>query len=94
MLAATNRPNSVDAAVLRRLPLSFEVSLPGEAARRDVLTLLLRGEPTAEGLDIAAIAAATDGYSGSDLEQARRSHVAVARHLHAHAHGRGHGHGE
>ena len=73
VIAATNRAHAVDAAVLRRLPLTFEVPLPDEAARRDVLRLLLSGEPLAAAVDVGALAAATDGYSGSDLEQLCRT---------------------
>jgi SpoVK/Ycf46/Vps4 family AAA+-type ATPase len=69
VIAATNRPGDVDPAVLRRLPLSFQIDLPQAAEREDVLRLLLRDEPLARAVDLTAIAAATDGYSGSDLDQ-------------------------
>ena len=69
VVAATNRPNAVDPAVLRRLPLSFEVELPGLRAREHVMRLLLKDEPLASGVDLDALARATDGYSGSDLDQ-------------------------
>ncbi|KAL3912749.1 MAG: hypothetical protein SGPRY_008228, partial [Prymnesium sp.] len=94
VLAATNRADSVDPAVLRRLPLSFrvrgpapiatstaclefyppfglrsQVDLPNQRAREAVLRLVLRDEPLAAEVDLCALAAATDGYSGSDLEQ-------------------------
>ena len=69
VVAATNRPADVDPAVLRRLPLSYEVELPAAAGREDVLRLLLRDEPLARDVDLRALAAATDGYSGSDLDQ-------------------------
>ena len=69
VVAATNKPADVDPAVLRRLPLSFQVDLPSAAGREDVLRLLLRDEPLAAGVDLHALAAATDGYSGSDLDQ-------------------------
>jgi SpoVK/Ycf46/Vps4 family AAA+-type ATPase len=69
VVAATNKPADVDPAVLRRLPLSFQVDLPTAAGREDVLRLLLRDEPLAAGVDLRALAAATDGYSGSDLDQ-------------------------
>ena len=69
VVAATNKPADVDPAVLRRLPLSFQVDLPAAAGREDVLRLLLRDEPLAAGVDLRALAAATEGYSGSDLDQ-------------------------
>jgi SpoVK/Ycf46/Vps4 family AAA+-type ATPase len=69
VIAATNSPDDVDPAVLRRLPLSFEVPLPGIDGRADVLRLLLRDEPLASEIDVHELACATDGYSGSDLDQ-------------------------
>ena len=49
VIAATNRPGDVDEAILRRLPLSFQVDLPAISAREDVLKKLLRDEPLARG---------------------------------------------
>ena len=62
-------PDAVDPAVLRRLPLSFQIDLPGVQARAEVLRVLLRDEPLAAGVCVRSIAEATEGYSGSDLEQ-------------------------
>ena len=69
VIAATNRPDVIDPAVSRRLPLSFEVPLPEVSGRTDVLRLLLKDDPLAQGIDIDALARATEGYSGSDLDQ-------------------------
>ena len=69
VIAATNRPDSVDPAVLRRLPLSYRIDLPALDGRLDVLRLLLKDEPLAKEVDLTAVAAATEGYSGSDLHQ-------------------------
>ena len=44
---------------------------PAPSPPRQVLRVLLRDEPLAADVDIASIASATEGYSGSDLEQAR-----------------------
>lgn len=73
VIAATNRPADVDPAVLRRLPLSFQIDLPAADGRKDVLRLLLRDEPLAQSVDLDELAAATDGYSGSDLDQLCRT---------------------
>ena len=40
VIAATNRPDAVDPAVLRRLPLSFQIDLPGLQAREEVMPAL------------------------------------------------------
>ena len=69
VIAATNRPDDVDPAVLRRLPLSFQIDLPAVSGRTDVLRLLLKDEPLAAEVDLHAVAEATEGYSGSDLDQ-------------------------
>lgn len=69
VIAATNRPDDVDPAVLRRLPLSFQVPLPNAEGRADVLRLLLRNEPLAANIDVLEVARATEGYSCSDLDQ-------------------------
>jgi SpoVK/Ycf46/Vps4 family AAA+-type ATPase len=69
VIAATNCPDGVDPAVLRRLPLSYQIDLPALEGRLDVLRLLLKNEPLAKDVDLQAIAEATEGYSGSDLDQ-------------------------
>ena len=69
VLAATNRPESIDPALLRpgRIEKRVEVPLPDGAARREILAIHLDDVPTARDVDLNAIAEATAGYSGSDL---------------------------
>jgi hypothetical protein len=69
VVGATNRPFDLDAAVLRRLPRQVLVPLPSEAARADILAKLLAREKVAPDFSAAAVAALTDGYSGSDLRE-------------------------
>jgi SpoVK/Ycf46/Vps4 family AAA+-type ATPase len=69
VLGATNRPADLDEAVLRRFTARVHIGLPDAAARREVLASSLGGERLAPGLDLAAVAAATEGYSGADLKQ-------------------------
>ena len=68
VIAATNRPESIDSALLRpgRIEKRVEVPLPDRAARKEILAIHLDPVPT-DGVDLAAIAAATTGYTGSDL---------------------------
>eukprot|EP00191_Tetraselmis_sp_GSL018_P005494 CAMPEP_0177602256 /NCGR_PEP_ID=MMETSP0419_2-20121207/14756_1 /TAXON_ID=582737 /ORGANISM="Tetraselmis sp., Strain GSL018" /LENGTH=480 /DNA_ID=CAMNT_0019095697 /DNA_START=251 /DNA_END=1691 /DNA_ORIENTATION=- len=49
VLAATNRPYDLDEAVLRRLPLSFEVGMPSAAQRESILRVILSNEAAARG---------------------------------------------
>ena len=71
VVAASNRPAAIDPAALRRLPCQLEVPLPDAPAREDILRVLLRGERVAGGVarELRALAAQTEGYSGSDLRE-------------------------
>ena len=40
ILGATNRPNDIDKAILRRMPKRFQLSLPDQSQRRKVLDLV------------------------------------------------------
>ena len=74
VLAATNRPWDIDEAILRRLPRAYEVPLPDASQRRRILGVLLRGEDVDSSIwadsdgSLSALAAETEGYSGSDLQ--------------------------
>ncbi|GMH42971.1 hypothetical protein BSKO_10893 [Bryopsis sp. KO-2023] len=73
LLAATNRPEILDSALLRpgRLTRKIKVSLPDEAARSAILQVHLRDVPmesTAEKIRAAGyIAKLTNGFSGAEL---------------------------
>ena len=71
VIAATNRVEDLDAALLRpgRFDHLVEVGLPDASAREAILSVHLADRPT-EPLDLCAVAAATDGLSGADLAQA------------------------
>lgn len=68
VLAATNHPWDVDAALKRpgRLDRSVLVLPPDLPARAEILRQHLRNKPLA-GIDVGAIAKRTDGFSGADL---------------------------
>ncbi|XP_053211867.1 outer mitochondrial transmembrane helix translocase-like [Panonychus citri] len=68
LIGATNRPQDVDKAVLRRMPCMFQIDLPKETERRQILELTLKHEDLHENVDLSEIAALTHGYSGSDLK--------------------------
>lgn len=73
VLGATNRPFDVDAAILRRLPRSFEVALPNCDERTDILQKVLSDVTLEPGFDYSAVASVTSGYSGSDLKELCRA---------------------
>ncbi len=70
VLAATNRKDSLDPALLRpgRLERHIEVPLPGEAARHKILAVHARETPLATDVDLDAVASKTAGFSGAQLE--------------------------
>ncbi len=74
VLAATNRKQSLDDALLRpgRLESHVEVPRPDEAARREILRVHAAAKPLADDVDLDAVAADTDGYSGADLTAVAR----------------------
>ena len=69
VMAATNRPNSLDPALRRpgRFDREIAIGIPNERARRDILDIYARGMPLAEGVDLADLAATTHGFTGADL---------------------------
>lgn len=69
VIGATNRPQSIDDAVMRRFPRKVFVGMPDHEARVDILQVLLKGEKCAPDLDLDAIAAECENFSGSDLKE-------------------------
>lgn len=69
VLAATNRRDIIDPAILRtgRFDLVLEVPLPHKAARSTILKIHARGKPLAKDVTLRSMAEATEGYSGADL---------------------------
>ncbi|CBK20123.2 uncharacterized protein [Blastocystis hominis] len=68
VVGATNRPWDIDKAFLRRLPCTFLVDLPSKQQRESILRLILKNEVVDEEC-IKELAAITDSYSGSDLNE-------------------------
>ncbi|XP_027941684.1 ATPase family AAA domain-containing protein 1-like [Vigna unguiculata] len=67
VLAATNRPSELDEAILRRLPQAFEIGIPDQKERAEILNVILKGERIEENIDFDHIAFLCEGYTGSDL---------------------------
>ncbi len=74
VIAATNRPDIVDPAVLRpgRFDRLIYVPEPSEEGRLQILKIHTKGMPLAKDVDLMELARLTKGYSGADLESACR----------------------
>ena len=70
VIAATNRPDMLDPALLRpgRFDRLIYVPVPDRDARKEIFKIHLRGKPLAEDVDIDALAERTEGYTGADIE--------------------------
>ena len=70
VLAATNRPDVLDPALLRpgRFDRHVTLDLPDCKARKEILAVHVRKVPLVPDVDLATIAAATPGFSGADLK--------------------------
>ena len=70
LMAATNRPERVDPALLRSARFDYIVPFakPDAQERAAIIRLCCRQAPLAPDVDIAALAARTDGLTGADLE--------------------------
>lgn len=73
IMGATNRPQDLDAAILRRMPATFHISMPNAHQRYEILGLILENEPIEDNFDRKKIARITDGFSGSDLRELCRN---------------------
>ena len=69
LIAATNRPDVLDPALLRpgRFDRQISVDAPDLAGRTQILTVHSRGKPLAEGVDLKSVGKRTPGFSGADL---------------------------
>jgi len=70
VLAATNRKDLIDSAIMRpgRFDFILEVPLPDEEARREILMVHTRGKPLAGDVDLKSLVQGTEGLAGSDIE--------------------------
>ena len=70
ILAATNRKDLIDSAILRpgRFDFIMDFPLPDEKARCEIFKIHAGSKPLAPDIDLEALAGATEGLSGADIE--------------------------
>ncbi len=70
VIAATNRPNSIDPALRRpgRFDREIEIGIPDEEGRSEILSIHTRGMPLDEKINLKEIAKTTHGFVGADLQ--------------------------
>ncbi|MDC0209324.1 CDC48 family AAA ATPase [Nitrosopumilus sp.] len=70
VIAATNRPDSIDPALRRpgRFDREIEIGIPDDDGRLDILSIHTRGMPINEKVNLKQIAKTTHGFVGADLE--------------------------
>jgi transitional endoplasmic reticulum ATPase len=87
VVAATNRPELVDSAVLRsgRIDTLIELPMPDREARRAIFAIHLRNRPVAANVSVDTLARRSDGFSGADIENAcrRAANLALSEWLRA-----------
>ena len=69
VIAATNRPDSIDEALRRpgRFDREIEIGVPDEDARYEILQIHTRNMPLEKDVDLKELAKLTHGYTGADL---------------------------
>ena len=69
LIAATNRPDVLDPALLRpgRFDRQITVEAPDMRGRRQILEVHAKGKPMAQGVDLHSVAKRTPGFTGADL---------------------------
>jgi cell division protease FtsH len=69
LVAATNRPDILDPALLRpgRFDRQIVVDRPDRAGRHDILKVHTRGKPISKDIELGSLAGQTPGFTGADL---------------------------
>ena len=70
IIAATNRPELLDKALLRpgRFDRIIEIGLPDSTARNKILKILTQNMPLNKSVNLKQVANKTDGFSGAELK--------------------------
>ncbi|MBN2454067.1 AAA family ATPase, partial [Candidatus Woesearchaeota archaeon] len=80
IIAATNRPDMVDTALLRpgRLDRLILTSVPDEKTRADIFKVHTKGMPLSKTVSIEELSKKTEGYVGADIEAVCREAAIIA----------------
>ena len=80
IIAATNRPDILDPALLRpgRFDRQVTIGLPTQSERQEILKVHVRNKPVADDVDLKRLAEATPMFSGADLENLTNEAALVA----------------
>lgn len=70
VMAATNRPNSIDAALRRpgRFDKEIDIGVPDEVGRMEIMRIHTKNMKLADNVDLASVAKDTHGFVGADLQ--------------------------
>ncbi|KAI8958625.1 AAA-domain-containing protein [Daldinia sp. FL1419] len=68
VLLATNHPDDLDEAVMRRVPARLFIGLPSRTAREKIFNIFLREEKVDPSVDLSHLALRTQGFTGSDIK--------------------------
>lgn len=83
IIAATNRPDILDPALLRpgRFDREITVGIPDINGRKEILKVHMRGKPLDDDVDVDVLARRTPGFTGADLENlVNEAALLAARH--------------
>ncbi|MFY9484359.1 MAG: ATP-dependent zinc metalloprotease FtsH [Patescibacteria group bacterium] len=83
VMAATNRPDILDPALVRpgRFDRRVVLDLPDKRDRESILKIHVRGKPLGKDIDLEKVAGGTPGFSGADLKNAvNEAAIFAARH--------------
>ena len=80
VIAATNRPDMIDPALLRpgRFDKSIYIGPPDEESRKKIFRIHTRSKPLADDVDIDRLAKETEGYTGADIAAVCNEAVMIA----------------
>ena len=80
VVAATNRPDMIDPALLRpgRFDKIIDIGLPNEPTRLDILKIHTKDIPLTQDVDLEALSKKTDKFSGADLASLCHEAVLIA----------------